>query len=571
MIRFTRLLVLLSFVVILLSTCACVSATLAAAATTQESIVEDDTALHTNLDGTLATLERLGVTRVKVAVSWSCTRGSLKLRSCTPIAPAALSFHEPKGFDASDPAAYPSGNWAFYDDVVEHAQLYGIKVGFMLTGPAPLWATGPGMPKPTPQTLNCPCGQWKPSASAFEAFAQAVGRRYSGSFTPRGASVPLPRVSWWSIWNEPNFGPDLAPQATDDNTVEAGAVEYRGLVNAAWKGLAASGHTIASDTILSGELEPRGVDHPGNFSGLKPLRFLRALYCVNAGYQPLRGAAASARGCPTTAAGSRAFRAANPALFEASGVAVHPYEQGVPPDRPTFTIDGIIYYSKRPPFRSDPDYADFPEIPRLERTLDRLNAVYGSHARLPIWNTEYGWWTDPPDRSVGALPPQTVAYYMNWAEYLSYIQPRVASYDQYLLVDPANGQFAAGLELADGRPLATFDAFEVPLYMPVTQAGRASSLTVWGCVRPEPSTTLAAPLSPYFPLPAAGSQAGQVQIQFKPSAGGSFRPLRTMTITNPRGYFDVRQAFTRSGTVRLAWSSEPGSTVYSRTVTVTIR
>ncbi len=553
MTRSARLLIPLSLLAILV----CSMAQVADASTTQESIVEDDAALHTNLDGTLATLERLGVTRVKVAVYW------------TSLAPAPRSFREPKGFDASDPAAYPASNWTFYDDVVDQAQIHGLQVGFMLTGPAPLWATGPGMPK----TPNCPCGQWKPSASAFEAFAQAVGERYSGTYDPDGATAPLPRVSWWSLWNEPNFGPDLAPQATDHDTIEVGAVEYRGLLNAAWKGLSASGHTPVSDTILIGETEPRGVDHPiGNFSGVKPLRFLRALYCVNADYQPLRGAAATERSCPTTAAGSRAFRAANPALFQASGFAIHPDEQGTPPDIPTYACGpGLQNFCWNPyTLQSDPDYADFPEIPRLERTLDRLGAVYGSHAQLPIWNTEYGWWTNPPDSSLGALPTQTVAYYMNWAEYLSYIQPRVRSYDQYLLVDPANGQFASGLELANGRPLATYDAFQIPVYMPVTLANRASSLTVWGAARPQ-SSTFPATLSPYYPLAGADPTAGQLQIQFKPSSGRSFQTLQIVSITNPRGYFDVKQAFTRSGTVRLAWSSEPGTTVYSRSVTVTIR
>ncbi len=540
-----RLLATLSFVAV----AACIAAPLAAASTTQGSVVEDDVSLHTNMIGTLATFERLGVTLVKVNVDWAS------------IAPASNSFHEPKKFDATNPAAYPAGNWAYYDTLVKQAQADGLQVGFMLTGPGPLWATGTGMPT----TAGCPCGQWKPSDGDFRAFAQAVGKRYDGTYKPKRVSVPLPRVSWWSIWNEPNYGPNLAPQAIDDDTIEVGAVAYRGLLNAAWKGLAASGHTPASDSILIGETAPRGLDHPiGDFSGVKPLRFLRALYCVSSSYEELRGAAAAARGCPTTAAGSRNFRATYPALFQASGYADHPYEQGVPPDRPTFAC-GKSACSNPFTLQSDPDYADFPEIPRLERTLDRLNAVYGSRTRFPIWNTEYGWWTNPPDPRKGTLPQATVAYYMNWAEYLSYNEPRVRSYDQYLLVDPADGKFASGLELASGRRLATFGAFELPLYMPTTAAGKASSLVVWGGARPAPSAAGAL----HHPLSASGL-AEQVAIQFQPGSRGRFSTVRTVTITNPRGYFEVRQAFTRSGSVRLAWSRAPGATVYSRTVTLSI-
>ena len=464
----------------LVAAAACVVVPLATASTTQESIVEDDVSLHANTDGTLATLAALGVTRVKLAVNWNS------------IAPNPASFHKPS-FNATNPADYPAANWAYYDHVVTQARADGLQVAFMLTGPAPLWATGPGMP----HTPNCPCGQWKPSAAAFGLFARAIGERYSGNYDPRtntlspGNAEDLPRVSWWSIWNEPNYGPDLAPQAIGD-TIELSPGEYRGLLDAAWSGLSASGHSTATDTILLGETAPRGLDHPiGNFSGIKPLRFLRALYCVDANLRPLRGSAASLRDCPATAAGARAFRGQNPALFASSGYAVHPYEQGTPPDLPTYACGGS-FCSNTVTLQSDPDYADFPEIPRLERTLDRLNAIYGSGTHFPIWNTEYGWWTNPPYNDRASLPPATAADYMNWAEYLSFSQSRIRSYDQYLLVDPVTKHFSSGLELPNGTPLAMFGAFRIPLYMPSTLATRPSLLTVWGEVRPEPGALTAA-------------------------------------------------------------------------------
>ena len=197
--------------------------------------------------------------------------------------------------------------------------------------------------------------------------------------------------------------------------------------------------------------------------------------------------------------------------------------------------------------------------------------MYGSHTRFPIWNTEYGWWTNPPDRSVGALPQQTVAYYMNWAEYLSYIQPRMRATTSTCWWTRRTATSPAGLELADGKPLATFDAFEVPLYMPTTQAGRPSSLTVWGVRAPGAEHHARRAAEPLLPA-ARGRLAGRPGADPVPSRlARVLSAVQTVTITNPRGYFDVRQAFTRTGTVRLAWSSEPGSTVYSRTVTVTIR
>lgn len=505
----------------------------AGASTGQESIIQDDVHVQADPAGTLAEMRRLGADRVRVTVRWDT------------IAPGAGSHRRPRGFHAVSPAAYPQANWASYDAIVRDAHRDGIGLDFTLTGRVPLWATGPGAPGPH-------VSQWKPSPGEYSAFVHAVAKRYSGSYTPRGASSPLPRVDFWGIWNEPNYGVDLAPQATHGDTIEVGAASYRGLLDAAWTALHATGH--GRDTILIGETAPRGLDHPiGNFSGTKPLRFLRALYCVDSRYRQLRGPAASARGCPTTGAGSRHFRAAHPGLFGASGFADHPYDQGGPPNAPTT--------SNPRRFKSDPDYADLPELPRLERLLDTLNRTYGSPTRFPIYSTEYGYVTRPPDL-LAPIGPATAAHYINWAEYLSWRQPRVRSYMQYLLFDPPSGSFASGLELANGTHQATYEAYRLPLYLPVTSSPRGRALEVWGAVR----------AADFAALDTRAPQ--RVAIQFRrssPGRSGSFQTIASLTIRDPRGYFDVRQAFTGSGAVRLAWTDQTGASVHSRTVTITLR
>ena len=238
---------------------------------------------------------------------------------------------------------------------------------------------------------------------------RAVGTRYSGHYPdPLHPGQELPRVSFWGIWNEPNLGIYLAPQAIDSGKLEVSPVYYRRIVDAAWSALQATGH--GHDTILIGELAPDGATVgpvPGDFDMMAPLRFLRALYCVDSAYHQLRGLAASQRGCPTTAASSARFVAEHPGLFHASGVADHPYSQGLPPNQP-------------PPL--EPDYAEFADIPNLETTLDRLQQAYGSSTRFPIYSTEFGEQTDPPEKLIRALPPVTAAYYMNWAEYLHLAQ-----------------------------------------------------------------------------------------------------------------------------------------------------
>ena len=107
---------------------------------------------------------------------------------------------------------------------------------------------------------------------------------------------------------------------------------YRLLVDPAWTALHPTGH--GSRHVSVGEIAPRGDVQPfGDFNGMWPLSFLRALYCVDSSYKQLRGTAAPLRGCPTTAAGSARFAAQNPALFQASGFSDHPYRRPGPQPR----------------------------------------------------------------------------------------------------------------------------------------------------------------------------------------------------------------------------------------------
>jgi hypothetical protein len=72
-------------------------------------------------------------------------------------------------------------------------------------------------------------------------------------FTPPGASRPLPRIDFWSIWNEPNIETNLGPETTHRGSgVEVAPAIYRDLLNGAWGPLQVTGH--GRDRILIGEL-----------------------------------------------------------------------------------------------------------------------------------------------------------------------------------------------------------------------------------------------------------------------------------------------------------------------------
>jgi len=163
----------------------------------QVSIIEDSTRMLSNPAGTMSTFRALGVQMVRIIVVWA------------QIAPQARARTAPQGFVASDPASYPAVNWAPYDKMVELAHSDGIGVDLTLSGGAPRWAEGPGIP---PAALDNQFWAWRPSAQAFGQFARAAAERYSGTYIPPGQTSPLPRVSFWAIWNEPNFGEDLGPR-----------------------------------------------------------------------------------------------------------------------------------------------------------------------------------------------------------------------------------------------------------------------------------------------------------------------------------------------------------------------
>ncbi|MDQ6777106.1 MAG: hypothetical protein M3071_13020 [Actinomycetota bacterium] len=519
--RTHRLPLLAVLAVILSAGFAAVLATSARAGTNQVTLMQDDLHVLSDPAGTLNTFRSLGVTDVRIFIGW----GS--------IAPSPNTRRRPSGFNANDPGAYPASNWAPYDAAVRAAAARGMGVNFVLAGPAPLWATPPAPRGVLSRTAH----DYKPSAPQFGSFALAVGKRYSGHYTPSGSSTPLPDVKFWAIWDEPNYGFQLAPQGNNAG-VEYAPYLYRNLVDQAWASLRASGH--GNDTILIGDTAPRGGNIPALANGTVPLRFLRAMYCVNSSFQQLRGQAAAVRQCPTTAAASGRFRSQNPALFNASGFAAHLYTSG---------------QSSRPNL-GDPsnehDYAGLVDLPNITRTLDRLQAAYGSRNHMPIYNTEFGFQTNPPKPTCGCvfLSPATAAYYLNWAEYIEWSNPRVRSDAQYLLYDAGGppGQvkslsgFSSGLLFYNGTPKPDFAAFQLPLYLPTTSTRSGSSLQVWGQARPAPYAQ------------SDGGTPQQVEIQFQPSKGGGWTTMSTATITNSAGYFKVPVSFPSSGSVRLQWS-----------------
>jgi hypothetical protein len=164
---------------------------------------------------------------------------------------------------------------------------------------------------------------------------------------------------------------------------------------------------------------------------------------------------------------------------------------------------------------------------------------------------------------------------MNWAEYISWRNPRVMSFAQYPMYDPVRplksndwGGFASGLLTWNGVPKATYNAWSLPIYVPVTSGRPGQALQVWGCVRP----------ALYGAHDTGAAQTAQ--IQFAQTASGPFTTIQTVTLSNSGScYFDVPVDVPASGTVRLSFGYPPADPllvpdrdqVVSRSIRMTVR
>jgi hypothetical protein len=493
-----------------------------------ESMFQDDQYLlyapTPTVARTLDTLKRLGVDRVRVQVLWLA------------LAPAPISLHKPPGFNATRPRDYAAASWVPYDRLVRLARARGLGVNFDLTAAGPLWA----MRQPAPDVRYA--FVYAPSPRAFKQFVIALGRRYSGTYVPPGSSDgALPRVDYWSVWNEPNQPGWLAPQWRNlaGQRVMNSPRLYRLYADAAWGALRSTGHD--HDTFLIGELAPEGAHYEKSLERpIPPMPFLRALYCVDDNYRPLQGSAAVALHCPT-GGGSQAFTRAHPALFQATGFAQHPYSFFRAPDAPPL----------------NPDYALIGTLPRLENALDRIFAVYGVARKPPLYLTEYGYESNPPN-PIRGQPLQVQAAWLSQAEYMAWKDPRVRVLSQFLLVDSAPNTaapkgsnaywstFQTGLEFLGGAHKPAFRAYRLPLFVPQAVFARGSSVSVWGMLRP-----------------AANGTRQRALLQWRPSAGGRYRTLATVTTSDPSGAFTVSVTPPGTGVLRLAWTSPDGTAFYN--------
>lgn len=469
----------------------------ASASTSQDTVIQDDGLLlwssPGDRDAALDEMRALGADAVRAFVYWSA------------LAPEATSTQRPPDFDGADPAAYPADRWDRFDGLLRAAQARGLAVLLTPTTPGPAWASE--CAGTAARRQSC-----RPDPAEFGAFLRALGTRYSGSYSDE-AGV-LPRVARWGLVNEPNVGRWLTPQFVrrGGRVVPASPARYRRLAAAAIAGLRATGH--GTDQILLGETAPIGnTTGPLSRRPMATATFWRNLLCVDRSGRPLRGRAAIEQECT------------RPPRLLATGIAHHPYVRG----------------GSRPPHtRPRPDEVTIANPSRLLTIVNqgaRLGRLPGG---LPLHYTEFGFQTDPPDRTLG-VPLRRQAEYLNQSDWIAYRHPRIGSVAQYLLRDDTGiGGFQSGLKFSDGRIKPSYGAFRFPIWV----VRRGVSVTVFGQVRH-----------------ARDGAPGVVRVQVR-LPGKDWTTYRTVR-PNRKG-FVLTRLWSRRGQWRLSWEPEGGPIDISR-------
>jgi len=238
------------------------------------------------------------------------------------------------------------------------------------------------------------------------AFARAIASRYSGRFTG------YPFVRFWSVWNEPNLQRFLSPQFNAAGKSVAPG-NYAKLAAAAYTGIKAGN---ARAKVAIGETSARGSDKPG---GIRPE------------HSPGRFAELVAK--------------ANPSLrFDAWSH--HPY-----PSNPASPPTQVVKWPN----------VSLVSLPRFDASLK----TWFKRKSVPIWITEYGHQTKPPD-SLG-VSYATQAAYIQQSISIATSYPFVTMFIWFVFQDDQGQPWESGVYTeggaAKGSSPARFTASARPL------------------------------------------------------------------------------------------------------------
>jgi hypothetical protein len=551
---------------------ACLAAAPAAGASVPTILQDDGVILHSTDDGVrqaMQELRSLGIDYVRVTAGWSV------------IAPQPDSATPPAGFDGSDPADYPQQNWGLLDRAVNDATAAGLKVDIDIAFWAPRWATQ----DPASSTMAL---RTNINPQLYAQFAQAVARRYSGSYvvpTPpppssstssststqsqsscSSQSTPQPQPSPDETLLSSLLGYNQQPQQQQQQQCQPPPAKPASTPPAPSPPLpAAAMFTIWNEPNEASFLLPQWTQVNGDWEA-SSADIYRAM--VQAAYPVIKSTAPNATvlvgGTSSNGSSLPGARGVPPLQFLRQLACVdsklRPISTGSCADFKPIPGDGWAHH----PYSLDtlPDYlphnsdkapvsATF-RLTALLRTLAKMGRI--SRADQGVYMTEYGYATNPPETDAPfGLAAQ--ARNLAWAEFIATRDPAVKMWPQFLLRDspnidpsPLGDAWHTGLYFNDGTPKPAAATFRVPAFATcVTSKGKQWTL-LWGELR----------------NPSAGASA-QVDVRFGGAWSGvataaSMRPDAALaaSATPPGGVMTRYVPWQHGAIYRLIWN-DPGS------------
>ena len=294
----------------------------------------------------------------------------------------------------ADPAYF----WALSDQFVQQAAAHGLQDRVLFTlWKTPKWASSTGSTKARATQM--------PRLRDWRSFVYAVARRYSGTYTPPGASSPLPRVTAYETWNEPNAYFAFRPQW--QHGVPVSPRNYAQLLKAVRYEV---GRAVAfRPTFVAGAMYKQGGP-----SSLSPVQFMQGLARANAKFDVL---------------------------------SMHPYNR-----TPNLGINDGRNESRTTPYSIS--------IGNFESFINVANEIFGR--RYPIWITEYGLQT-PARGVVRAASYSQQARFVRQAIAKLKSLPQVERAAWFLIKDdpPRNGHwYTTGLRRSSGEKKPSFGAWQ---------------------------------------------------------------------------------------------------------------
>lgn len=416
----------------------------------------------------LAKTTATGARLVQIEVDWATLEPKAPRRGAGARNPAGAQF-----------------DFSYLDQRVEEFQHTPLAPVFLVTD-APRWAQGKGG-----SAAEYASGGFEPNPRALGNLAAALAKRYSGSFPdPLHPGRSLPRVRYYQAWAEAALGAHLSPQwvRRRGRLVNVGASIYRGMLNAFY---AAVKSIAPRDQVISSGFAPFGNApsyelHKPVLQRTHPVTFIENLLCLNARLK---------RTCRATT--------------HLDVLADDPYDVDFSPTT----------HAASPLDISAPDLGRLKPIVRAALRARTL----APGTRKPLWVTEFGYESDPPNRA--AEPALTQARWLEESFYVFWHEG-VRAVLWYLVRDqppPYSQNYASGVYFYNGAPKPALRAYRFPLV--VMRAGKR--LRLWGIAPQRGSVRVQRRTGGHWHTVASFRRAGgQVFTRaLAPAARGAYRAL----------------------------------------------